>query len=283
MTGTEPTRPLLAATDTAKIARWYDAKAAWEWARPGRVEFAVTLRVLREHLPPPPAAVLDVGGGPGRYAVELAAQGHAVTLFDLSAGCLALAGERAAERGVALAGAVRGTATDLGAFPEGSFPAVLALGPFYHLLTAAERRQALAEVRRVLAPGGVLVAAFLCRFAAVCYWAQARPEATARDLPRELAILDTGVMLMGGADPTAGGWVDAYAERPEAIRPFMEAGGFESLDVLGAEGVCGYAQEKTAAIPDALWPDYVGLNYRLGHEPSLLGASPHLLYVGRKR
>jgi len=53
-----------------------------------RTEFAVTMRALADHLPPPPARVLDCGGGPGRYAIELARQGYEVTLFDLSAGCL---------------------------------------------------------------------------------------------------------------------------------------------------------------------------------------------------
>ena len=55
----------------------------------------------------------------------------------------------------------------------------------------------------------MLVAAFLCRFAAVRFWGHVRPEATARELQREFAILATGVMSMGGADPEAGGWVDA--------------------------------------------------------------------------
>ena len=198
-------------TDTAKIERWYDAKAEWEWNRTHqcRVEFAVTLRVVREHFPAPPAAVLDVGGGPGRYAIALAEPGYRVTLLDLSAGCLDLARQQAAERRVPLAACVHGNALDLAAFADASFAAVLSLGPFYHLLTAAERQRALAEARRVLAPGGVLVAAFLCRFAAVRFWGHVRPEATARELQREFAILATGVMSMGGADPEAGGWVDA--------------------------------------------------------------------------
>src|SRR5688572_10040383 len=100
-------------TDTAKIARWYDLKTWREWERTHTncMEFAVTLRAVREHAPRPPGAVLDIGGGPGRYAIALAEQGYDVTLFDLSTGCLAFAQQQAAERGVGLARRVHGTAT----------------------------------------------------------------------------------------------------------------------------------------------------------------------------
>jgi SAM-dependent methyltransferase len=42
---------------------------------------------------------------------------------------------------------------------------VLLFGPLYHLTEAADRRQALGEARRVLAPGGRLLAMAVCRFA----------------------------------------------------------------------------------------------------------------------
>ena len=80
------------------IQRYYGQEAEAEWRRLDRhrTEFAVTLRALGEHLEPPPARVLDCGGGPGRYAIELARQGYEVTLFDLSPECLQLARSKAA-------------------------------------------------------------------------------------------------------------------------------------------------------------------------------------------
>ena len=122
------------------VAQLYDSMTEREWARMDRhrTEFYVTLRALREHLPPPPARVLDCGGGPGRYAVELARWGYDVTLFDLSTGNLALAREKAAEAGVTLAGFEQGTALDLSRFADHSFDAVLLMGPLYHLLEEAE-------------------------------------------------------------------------------------------------------------------------------------------------
>src|SRR5438067_13531080 len=48
----------------------------------GRLELARTQEILRRYLPPPPAVVADVGGGPGRYACWLAGQGYEVHLTD---------------------------------------------------------------------------------------------------------------------------------------------------------------------------------------------------------
>ncbi|MGA9347428.1 MAG: class I SAM-dependent methyltransferase, partial [Anaerolineae bacterium] len=129
------------------IRTLYDQQPEREWERleRHRTEFALTLRALAEHLPPPPARVLDCGGGPGRYAIELARRGYDVTLFDLSTECLRLAQEKAAQAGVTLAGYEQGTATDLSRFPDDAFDALLLMGPLYHLLEEKDRQQALAE------------------------------------------------------------------------------------------------------------------------------------------
>ena len=54
----------------------------------GRVRTYVMHRQLLEHLPAPPAAVLDVGGGAGHQSFPLALAGYAVTLLDPSAAML---------------------------------------------------------------------------------------------------------------------------------------------------------------------------------------------------
>jgi len=159
------------------IRQYYDQQAEREWERLARhrTEFAVTMRALRDHLPPPPAHLLDCGGGPGRYAIELVRAGYTVTLFDLSSENLQLAETKAAEVGVALAGYEQGTATDLSRFPDASFDAVLLMGPLYHLLEEEDRRQALTEAYRVLRPGGPLFAAFISRYAGLRYAAAHEP------------------------------------------------------------------------------------------------------------
>ncbi|HEY3364664.1 MAG TPA: hypothetical protein VGK74_06395 [Symbiobacteriaceae bacterium] len=52
----------------SKIQGCYDEHTQYEWDRleRHRMEFAMNLRMLQEHLPQPPGKVLDVGGGSGR-------------------------------------------------------------------------------------------------------------------------------------------------------------------------------------------------------------------------
>jgi len=126
-----------------------------EWARlaiqPGAVEWAVNTDAIARRLPPG-ARVLDIGGGPGRYAIWLAARGHRVTLADLSPDLLDIAREQIAEAGVGalVEDIVEADARDLARWPDGSFDAALSLGPFYHLPDQADRERAAAELARVL-------------------------------------------------------------------------------------------------------------------------------------
>jgi 2-polyprenyl-3-methyl-5-hydroxy-6-metoxy-1,4-benzoquinol methylase len=123
----------------------------------GRLELVRTRELVRRVLPPPPARVLDVGGGTGVHAHWLAEDGYPVHVVDP----MPLHVETAAALpGVtAEIGDVRSLAT-----PTGSVDVVLLLGPLYHLVSARDRAVALDECRRVLRPGGVIVAAAISRY-----------------------------------------------------------------------------------------------------------------------
>jgi S-adenosylmethionine-dependent methyltransferase len=62
----------------------------------GHVRTYVLHQQLLEHLPPPPAQLLDVGGGAGHQSFPLAQAGYDVTLLDPSAAMLDKARERLA-------------------------------------------------------------------------------------------------------------------------------------------------------------------------------------------
>src|SRR5919197_5373054 len=60
----------------------------------GYVRTYVMHQQLLEHLPAPPATVLDVGGGAGHQSFPLAQLGYDVTLLDASPAMLDKAGQR---------------------------------------------------------------------------------------------------------------------------------------------------------------------------------------------
>ena len=70
------------------VKEYYDKHAEREWNRLvqdpyHRLEFIVTMYFLDKYLPKK-GLILDAGGGPGRYTIELAKKGYDVVLFDLS-------------------------------------------------------------------------------------------------------------------------------------------------------------------------------------------------------
>ncbi len=244
-----------------------------------RTEFAVTLRALEDHLPPPPAAILDCGGGPGRYAIDLTRRGYHVTLFDLSPELLTLARERATEAGVTLAGFEEGTAIDLGRFDDGAFDAVLLMGPLYHLLDETERRQALAEARRVVKPGGPVFAAFIARYAGHIDAAARYPERAAETPDVGLRIATTG--RLPPRDDGSVGFV-AYFAHPDEIEPLCRAAGLEPVEVLGVEGVVSGHEDRINALSGDAWDFWVETNYQIGHDRSIHGGVEHLLAICRR-
>lgn len=263
-----------------EVRSYYDRRPQQEWQRlvRQRLEYAVTLRALRDTLPAT-ARVLDAGGGPGRYAVALAAAGHAVTLLDLSPRLLQLARDHAAQRKVHLAGIGEGSATDLCRFDDASFEAVLLLGPLYHLPELEDRLLALREARRVLVPDGVLVVAFVSRYAPLRQLAQSDPESLLRLAERYEALLERGVLP--GADERDEP-VQGYYARPDEIAPLMERAGFETPRLLAVEGLLDGIERRVAALRGAAWNAWADLIYDLAGEQGVLASSTHILAIAQR-
>ena len=256
-----------------------DPEQEWERMDRHRTEFAVTSRALRDHLPSPPARILDCGGGPGRYALMLARQGYEVTLFDLSPELLALAQRRAGEAGVRLAAIDQGTAIDLARYPDAHFDAVLLMGPLYHLLDEADRRTALAEAYRVVKPGGPVFAAFIARYAGHIQAIADYPEPAFEQSGEYDQIAATGLL-----PPRPNGSVafTAYFAHPSEVRPLCASVGLEVAELLAVEGLASGREEKVNALGGAAWDYWAELNHQVARDPTIHGGAEHLLAVCRR-
>jgi SAM-dependent methyltransferase len=104
--------------------------------------------------------VLDLGCGVGRHALFLAERGLAVRAVDRSAAAIAFVDEQARRRGLSVTLHV----ADLAALPcpTASVDYVLAFNVIYHGDENTVRRT-LAEVRRVLRPGGIYQSTMLSK------------------------------------------------------------------------------------------------------------------------
>jgi len=261
----------------SSIEEYYDQNAQDEWDRLERhkIEFQVTLRALTEYLPAAPATLIDIGGGPGRYAITLAQRGYRVTLADLSNNSLELAKQKTAESGVSLDACIHANALDLSVFPAASFDAALLMGPLYHLHSLEERKSALRQARRLLKPGGLVFASVITRFAGFRDAAVHAYSYVLDDPADSERLLATGINYDGK------GFTDAYFAHPDEVIPLGESAGFTTLRLMGCEGVLAGHEEYVNSLTGLDHDFWLDINYRMAQEPSLLGASDHLLYIGR--
>jgi len=123
----------------------------------GRVRTHVVDQHLRWHLAPPPARIVDVGGGAGHQSIPLARDGYEVTIVDPSDAMLERAAQRLASEAPDVAGRVRLVRSDAEEAPErlgaGSFAGVLCHGVIMYV---EEPRPFVAALAALAETGGIV-------------------------------------------------------------------------------------------------------------------------------
>ncbi|HEX8178377.1 MAG TPA: class I SAM-dependent methyltransferase [Pyrinomonadaceae bacterium] len=266
--------------DISDIAEFYNSNPAAEHARleQHQLEYDLTLRYLQEYLPAE-GAILEVGAATGRYTLALARRGYSVTAVDLSAALIERCRQNLVAEGLeSRVQLVVADARDLGAVAAQQFDAVLLMGPLYHLTAEADRKLALKEAVARLRVGGLLFSACLSCFGLMGYLIRDVPH-WIEDQAHVRSLLEHGRR----PDNYPRGGFRGYFAYPAEIAPLHEALGVETLVVAGVEpGISAddASYNRLQAEQRRLWLD---LLYEISKEVSIIGASRHLLYIGRKQ
>ncbi len=264
--------------DISDIRAYYD-QAVGEDERLNRhqLEWDVTWRYLESYLPGS-GAILEVGAATGRYTRELARRGYRVTAVDLSPALTEWSRARCVEEG--LAERVRhvvADARDLEELDGEAYDAALLMGPLYHLVREQDRRTALRQVAAHLRVGAVLVSAHISRLGIL--------GDLVRNVPGWVLTDDRDSVLSHGCDPDdyPKGTFRGYFCRVEELAPLHEAEGLRTIAVAAAEPCISADDESYNHLEGEERRSWLDLLVRASTEPSIVGASRHLLYVGRKK
>jgi ubiquinone/menaquinone biosynthesis C-methylase UbiE len=246
-----------------------------------QLEHARTQELILRHLPPPPATIIDAGGGAGIYACWLAARGYAVHLVDPVVKHVEQARAASARQPDSpLASAEVGEARHL-QHADHSAEAVLLLGPLYHLVEREDRLACLREAHRVLRPGGWLWGAAISRFASLFDSLSSGFFEDPAFAPIVERDLEDGQHRNPTDNPVY--FTDAYLHKPGQLSRDLLAAGFQVEEIVAIEGPAWLARDF-----DRLWNNphlrerLLAAVRKVEREPSVLGATSHIMAIGRK-
>lgn len=266
------------------VKRFYSAFDVGEWNRLtknpyNRLEFDTSMHFLRKYLPQK-GLVLDAGGGPGRYTVELGNLGLEMVLLDLTPRMLEIAEEKIREAGVEdnVRQILEGSVEDLSIFDSCSFDAVLCLGgPLSHLVDKDRRIKAARELVRVAKPGApvfvsVIGRLALCMNSIVFLWPEMK-----ENLEVYRRYTSTG-QYFGGV-----GFAPCHFYLPEELKEEFEEEA-EVLEMVGLEGIFSTHEDRYNEVyamgeyNELLWETHL----ETCTHPGIVGVSEHIMLICRK-
>jgi SAM-dependent methyltransferase len=246
-------------------------------SRHGQVEYLTSMKYIHEYLDwiarntrkeKSQIRILDIGAGTGRYSIALAEEGYDVSAVELVKHNL---GRLKAKSG--LVRAYQGNALRLKRFRDEEFDMVLLFGPLYHLQEEGEKLKALAEAKRVLKTGGILLAAYIMNeFSVITYGFKERHIKESV----ESGMLDESFHCTKKAN-------ELYSMvRLEDIGKLNEEAGLERLQIVSADGAANYIRPFLNALDQEEFEYFLKYHFATCERPDLMGAAGHTVDILRK-
>ena len=267
--------------------RWEDREAEW---------VALTMRLntlLTNVLGQGVNRILDVAAGSGFTAAHLAwcsTQVRRASKWHVVAGIASEGDEAAVRASVRRLRATRYLEAvdvlnpcDLSRYPDNAFGVVYAFGPF-HTLDNYDRDRALEEMARVLVPGGRVIVTFKLRRGAVARAVTDVSNWESLDDLMHLALFNNPERYGPIENPPQLGNY-TYTDLEE-IRDVFSLAGLEEIEYIPVDTLVGWMPPEGWRRIKELGRDafnaLLTMDDTLAFDPSMLGMSSELLYIGGK-
>lgn len=234
--------------------------------RHGIVEYSVTMMQIRRALAETGGRrILDVGAGTGRYASALRQEGYQVECVELVQHNIDVMLQRDP-----LLHAVKGDARHMPWVPNESQDMVLLLGPLYHLVREEDKQAAMLEARRVLRPGGVLLAGYLMNDYSILTYC------FAEDRMEELMAMGfvDGDFHVRSAEDALYDYV-----RTEDMDRLNGLAGFSLLRRFSPEGAADFMRTPLNRMSERCFELFVQYQQHICERADLIGAGSHVTDV----
>jgi ubiquinone/menaquinone biosynthesis C-methylase UbiE len=266
-----------------RVKKYYTATVRKEWNRLVRspyfkLEFDTTMHFLEKYLPKN-GRILDAGGGPGRYTIELARRGYHMVLLDFTPANLDFARRKIRQAKVQnrVENVVEGSITDLSRFEDESFDAVICTGgPLSHILDRRKRDRAIKELIRVAKKRAPVFVSVMSRLSVLVI------ELTL--FPHEIEMPFFKTARDSGDYPGTYGFTACHFFLPEELERAFSNKGVRILKMAGLEGISSrqYRAVNELARHPKRWRIWTETHFQTCTHPAVVGTSEHMLIVCRK-
>jgi len=273
--------------DKELVRRFYSEYGLEEWVRLVKdpyhqLELDTTMHFIKKYIPKG-SLVLDAGGGPGRYTIELAKLGYEVILLDFTPKMLEIAKEMVRLEGVQdkVKQIIEGSIDNL-MFRDETFDGVICLNALPHLVDVNERRRAISELRRVARSGAPILISVIGRMQLpigwLFLWGDKGHETFLKEGFAE-RLMETGDYY------GERGFAPAHFYLPEELEEECKAAGLKVLEMVGLEGLATGHREavnRLAKEKPAVWKKWLKMHLKLCTHPTCVGLSEHFMIICRK-
>jgi len=267
-----------------KIIKYYNDNDTKEWNRLfsdnyHQIEYLVTWHYLNKYLPKK-GKILDAGGGPGRYTIELAKKNYKMSLCDTSQKLLDIAKQKIQENKISknVEKITNTNISNLFDYSNNYFDAVICLGaPLSHLTKIPDRIKAIREIKRITKPGGIIFLGVLSKYGAF-------PRHVIKSSPELINNLTT--YLKNGnriLKKNNENFTDAHYFSTSEIRQLAIENKFKILDIATLEGVASGLKEQINKLDKTQFKNLIKFLITTSNESSTTDMSEHLLLVAKKR